>query len=242
MDVNSVPVLCAKDMDRLAEALIKDYKPSLLYEPQPVNYEHFLQSYLGFNLEYQDLRTENPNDQILGLTAFENDIAIIFDREDKCLKKIDIPKNTVVLSTTLLTTEQKGRLRFTALHEAAHAWLHRDYYIYNIFDNESLAIANCCSETVEGFTLRKCRSPEGWIEYQANYMASALAMPRTPFVELTRETLNCVGINKMCIVIGQDAGNDWFAQWELPAIIANNFGVSRKAASIKLSNFGFVVR
>ena len=41
-DKNNVPVMSAKEMDELAEVLINDYKPALIKEPQPINYEHFL--------------------------------------------------------------------------------------------------------------------------------------------------------------------------------------------------------
>lgn len=245
-DRHRVPIMSAKEMDELAETLVSDYKPALLKEAQPIDHEHFLEFYLGVSLEYQDIRSDNPHEHILGLTAFGDDFARVFDHESGCTKTIKVTEGTIVLHSELLAADQAGRLRFTALHEGAgHWWCHQDYYgidknQISLFQDENPRAIMCRSYNLENFAYRKCVTPGDWMEYQADYMASAIAMPKTPFKAVAAEILKKAGIKKKSIVTGVDLDHDGFAFISFPSLIADIFGVSRKAAEIKLKNFGFI--
>lgn len=54
-DKNRVPIISAKEMDGLAEKLIMDYKPDLIKNPQPIDFENFLQFYLEADLLYETI-------------------------------------------------------------------------------------------------------------------------------------------------------------------------------------------
>ncbi|WP_028308358.1 ImmA/IrrE family metallo-endopeptidase [Desulfitibacter alkalitolerans] len=245
-DKNRVPIMSAREMDELAEELVSDYKPELIKDPQPINYEHFLEFYLGVNLEYQDIRSDNPDEHILGMTAFGDDFALVYDNDAGRMKRIDVREGTVVLNTELLAEEKAGRLRFTALHEGAgHWWCHQDYYGIDknqltFFTEERPRAIMCRSYNLENFAYRKCATPVDWMEYQADYMASAIAMPKTPFMAAAANVLKTAGFKERFIVTGVDVEYDIYAELGLPAQIADMFGVSRKAAEIKLKNFGFI--
>ena len=116
-DKNNVPVMSAKEMDELAEMLIHDYKHALIKEPQPINYEHFLEVYLGVNLQYLDITADAT---ILGMTAFDDGRVQVYDHELGREKSIDITKGSVILDNHLLASDKIGRLRFTALHEGGN--------------------------------------------------------------------------------------------------------------------------
>ena len=62
---DNTPILKDTEIDDLAEDLLADYKPQLLKEPTPINYLHFLESYLGANVEFMDIYYEDK--RILGL-------------------------------------------------------------------------------------------------------------------------------------------------------------------------------
>ncbi|MBS3969273.1 MAG: ImmA/IrrE family metallo-endopeptidase [Clostridia bacterium] len=245
-DKNKVPVISAMEMDELAEVLIRDYNPVLLKEAQPIDYEHFLEFYLGVNLQYQDIRSEQPDEHILGITAFGDDYALVFDDVQGRLKRIVVTEGSIVLHNELLAEEKEGRLRFTALHEGAgHWWCHQDYYGIDknqltLFAEEKPRAIMCRSYNLENFAYRKCKTSVDWMEYQADYMASAIAMPKTPFKAAAAEMLMKAGFKNKVIVTGLDADHDIYAELGLPAQIAEVFGVSRKAAEIKLKNFGFI--
>ncbi|GAB6152013.1 hypothetical protein JCM17380_07630 [Desulfosporosinus burensis] len=245
-DKNNVPVMSAKEMDELAELLIMDYKPTLIKEPQPINYEHFLELYLGVNLRYTDI---TANATILGMIAFDDGRVQVYDNELGCETSIEITEGTVMIDNHLLASDKIGRLRFTALHEGGgHWWCHRGVYARNkgqlsldFIDNQHQhSVIKCRVNSVENFAYRRHTTSEDWMEYQADYMASAIAMPKTPFKVMAEQLLNQAGIRNKRIVVGEDAETDLFARRDFPLLVANVFEVSRQAAEIKLKNFGYI--
>ncbi|MHB1654395.1 MAG: ImmA/IrrE family metallo-endopeptidase [Desulfitobacteriaceae bacterium] len=245
-DKNNVPVMSAKEMDELAELLIMDYKPTLIKDPQPINYEHFLELYLGVNLRYTDI---TANATILGMIAFDDGRVQVYDNELGCETSIEITEGTVMIDNHLLASDKIGRLRFTALHEGGgHWWCHRGVYARNkgqlsldFIDNQHQhSVIKCRVNSVENFAYRRHTTSEDWMEYQADYMASAIAMPKTPFKVVAEQILNQAGIRNKRIVVGEDAETDLFAMRDFPSFVANIFEVSRQAAEIKLKNFGYI--
>jgi len=214
-------------MDELAENLLGDYRPALLEEPQPIDHEHFLEFYLGVDVDYQDIRSNNPGEHILGMTAFGDDFTVIFDHDRECMKKIEIREGTVVLHSELLAADKAGRLRFTALHEGAgHWWCHQDYFAIDknqltLFENENPRAIICRSNNVENFAYRKCKSSGEWMEYQADYMASAIAMPKTPFKAAVTKILKEAGLKNNLIVTGVDSDYDIYAEY-IPSLIVTS--------------------
>ena len=158
-DKSRVPIMSAKEMDELAETLINDNKPVLLKEPQPINYEHFLEVYLGVKLQYQDITAD---ESILGMTAFDDGQTKVYNKELGCEENIDITEGTVILDNHLLASDKIGRLRFTALHEGGgHWWCHRGVYARNKeqlsfnFPDYKHTVIKCRVNTVENFAYRK---------------------------------------------------------------------------------------
>lgn len=245
-DKTNTPVISADEMDELAEVLIKDYKPALLMEAQPIRYEHFLESYLGANLQYQDICPDKDSKSILGATAFNDELLRVYDRDKMLRKNILLNRSSVVLDNTLLEVGQEGRLLFTGLHEGGHWWMHKNVYTRDaqqmtLFEEESISQIVCCrSDKVENFISARRSTPEDWREYQADYLASAIAMPKSTFLKTTKEILKNIGIKGDRIVTGVEVDLDMFAEFEFPGLLADVFGVSKKAAEIKLKRFGVV--
>jgi hypothetical protein len=70
---NNTPIISDAEIDELAEIILGDYKPQLLQEPRKIKFEHFLESYLGANLEYKHIYYEENKERILGVTAFNRE-------------------------------------------------------------------------------------------------------------------------------------------------------------------------
>ncbi|WDC83377.1 hypothetical protein PL321_11510 [Caloramator sp. mosi_1] len=114
--------------------ILKDYKPNLLNEPSTINYMHFLESYLGANLEFQYIYYEENEKPKLGATAFDKGKLKIFDKENLCTRDIIVKENTIILDISIMEKGKEPLALFTALHEAGHFWMHKKY-IRNVVNN-----------------------------------------------------------------------------------------------------------
>jgi hypothetical protein len=106
---NNTPIISDAEIDELAEIILGDYKPQLLQEPRKVKYEHFLESYLGANLDYRHIYYEEDEGRILGVTSFNNREKLpVFDQEKMCLDTVKLKKNSIVLDfyVTVLTVNK----------------------------------------------------------------------------------------------------------------------------------------
>lgn len=246
---NNTPIISDKELDEYAEAVLGDYKPKLLSEAGKIRFEHFLESYLGVNLEFHDIFNEDPQRPIFGATAFNDAYLKIFNREHKCVSKLRVTPNTVIIDNYVMKPGREGLALFTGMHEGGHLLLHPDVYITNSPDQISLLETNqpapvvCCrQENIESYELHKrIRTPEEWREHQADYFAAAITMPLKTFVPLVWRLLKENNVYKRPIVVGKNDDNDFIALDLLPETISDIYGVSKKAAFIKLRKCGFVI-
>jgi Zn-dependent peptidase ImmA (M78 family) len=246
---HNTPIIKDSEIDELAEMLLRDYKPQLLKEPRKIKYEHFLESYLGANLDYKHIYYEENKERILGVTSFNREKLPIFDRENMCIDEIILNRNSIVLDFYVTEEGREGLELFTGLHEGGHLWMHPGVFTksemqMSLFGNDDeLRPVTCCRKTdIEGFEKRRgYRNPKQWREHQADYFASAIAMPGATFIPFVQEVLKSQGITDGRII--EDAGFDeyFLAKEVLPKILVDTYGVSRTAAYVKLRKFGFVV-
>lgn len=247
---NNTPIISDAEIDDLTEILLRDYKPQLLKEPRRIKFEHFLESYLGANLDYKHIYYEEDEGQILGATAFNREKLTVFDRENMCVGEVIIEKDTIVLDLYVTEEGREGLELFTGLHEGGHFWMHpgvyaRDEMQMSLFGgrNELRPVTCCRRKDIESFGKRGggYRTPGQWREHHADYFASAIAMPNATFIPLIQEELKSQGITDGRVV--EDAGFDehFLARDVLPDIISVTYGVSRSAAYVKLRKTGFIV-
>ena len=246
---NNTPVISDAEIDKLAAMLLRDYKPQLLKEPGKIKYDHFLESYLGVNLDYKHIYYEEDAGRILGVTAFSRGLLPIFDRENLCLDEIVLEKDTIVLDLYVTAEGREGLELFTGLHEGGHFWMHQQVYAKDerqlslLGDAAALEPVICCrKDDVESFGRKGgIRTPEQWREHQADYFAAALAMPKATFVPFVQETLAVNGIPEGRLI--ENAGLDEIvlATKILPKIVSEVYGVSKAAAYVRLRKTGLVV-
>lgn len=96
------PIVKDTDIQDYAETLLRDYKPKLLQEPGKVNPIHFVESYLEAVVDYQDIYYPENAPAIAGATVFNDDRILVFDREAKRIKPIEVAANTVLIDNSTM--------------------------------------------------------------------------------------------------------------------------------------------
>lgn len=176
LDRNGVPIVSAAALDKHAENIIDDYKSGLLKTPQHINIELFAEQYAKANLRICPIVIDRS---ILGMTIFNEGIVPVYERGLGMIG-IRVPKRTILVEEGLINPIKPGRFNFTVAHEAAgHLLCH---------DKVNLPTGFICRQEKSGcmFTCyhadfpewkRSVRTPEQWLEWQADYMAGAILMP-----------------------------------------------------------------
>ena len=229
---DNTPILSNREIDDFAHAVIKDYDPGLLCEARPIDYERFIEAYLGMDILYKDIYYEEDTPPVYGMTIFRNGTVKVFDREAGGVAYPIIRANTVVMDNCV--TENEGMAMFTALHESGHFFMHQG--VHSVFRAGQV----CCRKKNTG-QLRTQWTAEAWREHHANHFAGAVAMPDATFAPFVKNALRECGIFKSSIVTGEDDDLDIAANDLLPERVSEAYGVSKQAASVKLKKCGFVV-
>lgn len=240
---NGMPILSMKEIDGFAEAILTDFNAFLLNEPTPVDMESFIEFYLGLTMDYQDL---SHNRSILGMTVFSDCRLPVFDKENGTVKIIPVQEKTVLIDNSLLEDGQEPRCRFTLGHEAAHWILHRHRYLVNkdqttLFNiPASQPLVKCRQADGEQDNRRKVLATDyDWMEWQADYMSSALLMPKPTFQKTARFVLRRAGVKEGYLTKGVSNELDAIAEY-LPRKMAEVFHVSLQAAKIRCDKLGLI--
>ena len=161
--------------------LLKEYKPELLeFPPKKINAFHFVESYLGAHLEFQDIYYEEGAKPILGMTCFGKTTVRVFDREHFCTKNIEVPENTIILDNSLMKEGNEALANFTVLHEAGHFCMHRE--VYENIKASGYRVRFCSRKRTKSSGRKALNSESDFREHQADVFAAAVAMPRPCFV------------------------------------------------------------
>lgn len=244
---DGTPIVTDQAVQEYAEAVLNDYKPKLLKEPGKVNATHFLESYLGATVDYQDIYYDEDDNPIAGGTVFNSGSILIFDREKMCVRPIEVTAGTILIDNSTMEEGKEGFAKFTHLHEGGHFLMHPTVYRKNenqltLFDfgmenplDQKSHVVTCKRSSICGQGERKLVTEEDFREHQANIFAAAVAMPRPTFIPCAREMIRKSGFSDGVWV--QDDVLDWDYELGLTYLIerlAETFGVSRSAAKVQL--------
>jgi Zn-dependent peptidase ImmA (M78 family) len=109
-------------------------------------------------------------------------------------------------------------------------------------DTDLSPVIACRRDNIESSgNAGKERSAADWREHHADYFAAAVAMPNATFRPFVNKLLRENGVFKGSIQHGSDADLDILADDLLPDYISETYGVSKRAARIKLRKAGFVI-
>ena len=197
--MDKVDILSRTQIDDEAKKFLIKYRPNALKEATKLDLENLIENDLGLNIDYQNL---DENHQILGATVFKDGYMNVYNNGEKELKKFN--KNTMVFDIKLSEDyKQEGRFLFTLAHEIGHWILHRKHFfideqqqsIFHLLEDENRDNFIICVKRNESAMLyvRK-KTPEEWIEWQADNFASSLLMPKdifkTTYEHLKEENMN----------------------------------------------------
>jgi Zn-dependent peptidase ImmA (M78 family) len=159
-----------------------------------------------------------------------------------------VPARSVVIDNEIADSEVEGVEMFSGLHEGGHLIIHPSVFLdgYGVpyeRDSDTASVIVCRRENIERGSNGggKVRTPADWREHQADYFASAIAMPDATFRPFVNRLLRENGVYTSQIKLGRDSDLDILAKDLLPEYIRETYGVSKRAASIKLRKQGFVI-
>jgi len=239
---SGVPYITYDALDDYAEEVVDEFAPAFLNYPGIINEECFIEDYLELETAYHRIQYER---KILGMTAFNNGVLQVANEETGLPEPMPVLKGTVVLDTSLEGKRNLPRLRFTAMHESSHWILHRKAFAENnpfgavgTFENQYLAAKE---GRIDYSRSRKERTDIQIIERQADFLSSAILIPRPALREAYREFFRYYHEKPRRIIKGSGNPMDDCFAVELPKYVAGLFCVSKRAALIRLEKLTAIV-
>ena len=104
---NGIPLLSNRDIELDAVAILKDFSPALLTKPGALDIERFVESYLGLNLDFNWL---SSNQTILGRMVFHNTIIPVYDPSTQHAEDFPVNANTMILDNSLVNMTASCRV------------------------------------------------------------------------------------------------------------------------------------
>lgn len=241
---NGLPIVSKVDIEYLAKMLIEDYNSNILHTPSTFNVESFSEFYIGLDVDYKDL---TYNQSIIGMMVF-NDCSIeVYDTKESKNKRILVDEGTILIDNSLLEPNLIRRGRFTICHEVAHWILHQKVYmvdknqmsLFDQIEEEKPPITKCRTTDIESNNIRELITDNDWMEWQADYMASALLMPKSIFIDVVRKRFNSIGIESGYYRMGTNLKTDLLID-SLSYELSSLFDVSIMAVKIRLKNLNLI--
>lgn len=237
---NEVPVLSKIEIEVLAKEILQDYNSELLNEPAPLDVEHLLECYAGLEIDYKDL---SHNQSILGMIVFNDGYVPVYDEEEQKAERIAVEEGTVLIDNSLLKEEQAARGRFTICHEVSHWLLHKDVYhidrnqmtLFAAMEEEKTTAIRCKKSDIESRGKKPLITDDDWMEWQADYLASALLMPEEPFIRAMEGYVDFMGLDEHFNAKEIDPFKGLWAEG-LASHMAYTFDVSLTSAKIRIKN------
>lgn len=226
---NGVPILSKAEIDTIAERLILDFNPEADKTPMETDIDSFALNYLGLKQDFQYL---SHNGVYLGMTVFNDTNKVpVYDPKAKRAEYISAKARTVIIDNSLLKAGMERRYRYTMGHEAGHDILHRGYFLFNqdqqdMFNSISEPLIQCRAVALNG----KTKPVSEWtdqdsMEWQANYLSSALLMPSF----MVKDLVDYLELQHF--LFGDEAYIHGTAKF---------FNVSRQAAEYRLKELGYI--
>lgn len=226
---NGIPIMSNREIDVYAEEYLKDYNPSVLKIPQPIDMDEFAEFYLKLTLDYVYL---SHCGFILGRMVFQEVERVpVYIPKEKCADYLYVSRGTLLIDNTLLNDWKEYRLRSTIGHECGHWLFHSDYYTnvdrrsYYAYTSES-DLTGCKKTDFDGDEeqagRRRLITGHDWLEHHAKYFSAAILMPKTPFITAVSDLI-------------EDSLQDTTS---LSESLSEIFQVSPSSANIRLAQLG----
>jgi Zn-dependent peptidase ImmA (M78 family) len=239
--LSRVPYITYDALDAYAEKVVADFAPERLHIPGILDADAFIEYYLGLQTEYHRICYDR---KILGMTAFNDGFLQVANEVTGAPEPMPVTTVTVIFDTSLTVKRNLPRLRFTTMHEGSHWLIHREAFAEDnpmgrvgVYENQYLAAKE---GRIDYSRSRSERTDIERIERQADFLASAILMPRPALRAAFREFFRYYDEKPHRIIKGANPMEDCFAA-ELPKYAAGLFGVSKRAALIRLEKLTAIV-
>ena len=202
MSAREIRYISAGTLEAIARKTLKRYHPNYLnQEPQAVPIEKLVEDVFGLSIEYMCL-VESGDE--LGRMIYDDGYTTRFNPEIDDYELVKVTAGTILVDARLLSDPKLyGRFRFTLAHELAHWILHKEFFTGTKMAAATYGIGNADNNA---------------IEWQANYLATAILMPagqvKRGFYRLRMQTSSHI------------------------SALANIFEVSKQAVEIRLTELG----
>jgi len=238
---SQVPYITYDALDDYAERVVEDFAPELLHVPGHFNAEAFLEYYLGMTVRYSRISYDR---KVMAMTAFNDGFIQVANEATGFPEPMPVTAGTVIIDTSLTEKRNLPRLRFTTLHEGSHWLLHRRAFAKDnpcgspgVYENQYLAAKE---GRIDYSRKQTERTDSERIERQADFFASAVLMPRPALRQAYRDFFGFYGEKPRRIIRNESPLDDCYAA-QLPEYVAAQFGVSKRAALIRLEKLTAIV-
>lgn len=176
-------VLSCDNIESHVQEFLKNYGSEYGYDltiPQATPIDEIIEG-MGLTIQYAYF----ADPQILGMNLFGRGIVKI--RIQGQVKEVVYDAGIIIISGELEENSPVGRLNFTLAHEFGHSFYHEEYfnphsenYELDFGDgfNCDLKASLCKRSVVEEYFGKPLNSELDWVEWQADYFASCLLMPK----------------------------------------------------------------
>lgn len=179
---SGVPVLSKQDLESIADKLTRAFIRFDGKDDPRFSVWKFAAHFLGKQVSFEHL---SNNAWILGLSVFVDDTLIpIYKPDTQDVEWRSVQANTIFLDKAMQTFMgyNVSKCRFTLMHESAHQLLHQNYYQRQDNKPKKQSVAYSVQRVQPSTRLveapNSAWSDVDWLEWQANYLAAALLMPK----------------------------------------------------------------
>lgn len=198
-----------------------------LEEPVPIPVEDIAELKMNLEIDYVNI-DEDCN--TLGMMIFSDGPVELYDKETDEYIKRPYSKGTLLVESDLSETGNRGRERFTIAHEMVHWNKHQLRFMTLAYQDKTMAkVCRCPQEK----TYRP-KTPDEWMEWQADNLAAAILMPAEMFKQKAEELSSAYEVGEN---INDSIWSDIIRDFII-SDLANAFQVSRQAAEIRLTTLG----
>ena len=221
-------ILAKRDIELIADYVLRKYFPGNLEKAVPLNTEKLFEE-LGLLVRYEYLGL--PDHRILGVTVMGDEEEIVGCDARLNPTILEAGYGTVLIHSSLCCVKEAPRRRYTEAHEISHWLLHRPFF-ERLPQQRQIAC-----RSVERYGL-KVRTERDWLEWQADSLAAAMLMPRDTFCGYAKAAIRAAGAAKGYLVEGRPEDRRVFEA--AAERITKRYFVSRRAAEIRMIELGLI--
>ena len=176
-----VPIIPKADYEKYAKELLEKYYPECIERLEIVDPVIIAQR-MGLQILKRSIAEDGS---IFGQIFFKDAEVGLFNKEHKCIEKVKVPRNTIIVDADATSLFSLGSVNITIAHECVHYYLHKKAFYFAQMLNDNLTQIQC--QTSGGWKGEEETSRNNWMEIQANGIAPYILMPKHLFLAKYKE-------------------------------------------------------